>query len=503
MAETVTIKFPTGESYKQPTGIFINNKFQPARSGDTSEVINPATEEVITKVAKGNKDDVNEAVDAAEKAFETWSQTAPYERSLKLLKLADLIEENADTIAKIETLNNGKALIWAKSDVQLLIKSLRSTAGAYDKIEGRTIDTEDGYFTYTKKEPLGVCGQIIPWNFPILMWAWKIGPAVITGNTVVLKPASATPLSALFCSQLIADAGFPPGVINTLIGSGRDAGDTMLRHPKIRKTAFTGSTAIGREILISSGESNLKKISVELGGKSPNIVFNDVEDRIDEVVDALIMGIFYNNGEVCCAGSRIYIQSGIYDKVVKKLKEKTEAIKVGDPFEEGVFHGAQALKSQFDTVLEYIEKGKKEGAKLLTGGERVGKKGFFIQPTIFETSSEDYSIVKEEIFGPVATIGKFTTADEAIKKANDSEYGLASGVHTNDLHVALEVSNRLQAGTVWVNTYNDLQESTPFGGYKQSGFGREMGIEVFDNYTQVKAVRMKYHHKTALSEGKK
>jgi len=501
-ADTATIKFPTGESYKQPTGIFYDNKFHSAKSGDTSNVINPATEEVITKVAKGNSEDVDLAVESASKAFESWSQTSPYERSLCLSKLADLIEKNLDTIAKIDSLNNGKALMWAISDVQLLIKSIRSTAGAFDKINGRTIDTEDGFLTYTKREPLGVCGQVIPWNFPILMWGWKIAPAVITGNTVVLKPASATPLSALFCSQLAIEAGFPPGVINTLIGSGGDAGEHMLRHPKIRKTAFTGSTEIGRNILITSGESNLKKISVELGGKSPNIVFNDVEDRIDEVVDSLIMGIFYNNGEVCCAGSRIYIQSGIYDKVLNKLKSKAESLKVGDPFEKDCFHGAQAIKSQFDTVMDYIAKGKKEGAKIITGGERIGKKGFFVQPTLFETPNEDFSIVKEEIFGPVATVGKFTTVDEVIQKANDTEFGLASGLHTNDLNVAIEVSNRLQAGTVWVNTFNDLQESTPFGGYKQSGFGREMGTEVFENYTQIKSVRMKFHHKTALTEGK-
>ncbi|CCH46683.1 Retinal dehydrogenase [Wickerhamomyces ciferrii] len=502
MSDTVTIKFPTGESYKQPTGIFINNEFRPAQSGETSDVINPSTEEVITKVSKGNSKDVDDAVNAADEAFHEWSQTEPYQRSLLLLKLADLIERDQDIIAKIDSLNNGKALKWAKTDVGLLIRSLRSTAGAYDKINGRTIDTSNDYLTYTKREPLGVCGQVIPWNFPILMWGWKIAPAVITGNTVVLKPASATPLSALYTSQLVKEAGFPPGVINTLIGSGRDAGDHMLRHPKIRKTAFTGSTEIGREILISSGESNLKKISVELGGKSPNIVFNDVESKIDQVVDSLIFGIFYNNGEVCCAGSRIYVQSGIYDKIVSKLVEKTKSLKIGDPFDKDVFHGSQAIKSQFDTVLDYIEKGKKEGAKILVGGERIGKKGYFIQPTIFETDNEDYSVVKEEIFGPVATISKFTTVDEVIQKANDSEFGLASGLHTNDLNVALEVSNRLQAGTVWVNTFNDLQESTPFGGYKQSGFGREMGTEVFDNYTQVKSVRIKFDHKNALTEGK-
>jgi aldehyde dehydrogenase (NAD+) len=488
---SVTITLPNGKTFEQPTGLFINNKFVPSIAGKTFEVINPSTEEEITKVYEGLKEDVDAAVDAAEKAFKnkSWSGIHPAKRTLAINKLADLIEKDADIIASIESLDNGKAIGSARGDVGLAIAYLRSVAGWADKVDGRTIDSSDAYFGYTLREPIGVVGQIIPWNFPLLMWSWKVGPALATGNTVVLKTAESTPLSALYVSKFFEEAGFPPGVLNVISGFGKTAGDAVARHLKIKKVAFTGSTATGRHIMKAAAESNLKKVTLELGGKSPNIVFDDAE--IKKTISNVLVGIFYNSGEVCCAGSRLYVQEGIYEEFVSALKSATEAVKIGDPFDEETFQGAQTSQMQLDKILEYIEHGKSEGARLVTGGERHGSKGFFIKPTIFADVEEDHKIVKEEIFGPVITVTKFSTVDEIVEKANDSEYGLAAGIHTTNLKTALEVSKRLEAGTVWVNTYNDFDPQTPFGGYKQSGIGREMGTEALDNYTQVKTVRIK------------
>ncbi len=487
---SVPVELPNGIKYEQPTGLFINNEFVPSRQGKVFSVINPSTEEEITEVYEAREDDVDIAVDAAQKAFNSeWRHADPATRGKALYNLAELIEENAETLAGIESLDNGKALANARGDVGLVAKYIRSSAGFADKIYGRIIETGSSHFSYSRREPLGVCGQIIPWNFPLLMWSWKIGPALATGNTVVLKPAEATPLSALFASKLVKEAGIPAGVVNIVPGFGKIVGEKISRHPKIKKIAFTGSTATGRHIMKAAAESNLKKVTLELGGKSPNIVFNDCD--VKQTVQNLINGIFYNSGEVCCAGSRIYIQEGIYDTILKEFKNAVEALKVGNPFEEGVFQGAQTSQMQLDKILGYVDIGKQEGATLVTGGKRATEKGYFVAPTVFADVKEDMRIVKEEIFGPIVTVSKFKTVDEVVELANASEYGLAGGVHTTDINKAIDVAHRINSGTIWVNTYNDFHQQVPFGGFGVSGIGREMGIDALDNYTQIKSVRAK------------
>ncbi|ODV96363.1 hypothetical protein PACTADRAFT_67808 [Pachysolen tannophilus NRRL Y-2460] len=485
----VPVTLPNGIKYEQPTGLFINNEFVASKQGKTFEVLNPSTEDVICDVYESREEDVDLAVDAASKAFNSeWSSQDPAIRGEYLLKLADLIEEHSEVLAGIEALDNGKALISARGDVALVAKYLRSCGGWADKIFGSLIETGDSHFNYARREPLGVCGQIIPWNFPLLMWSWKVGPALATGNTVVLKSAESTPLSALYASQLVKEAGFPAGVVNTLSGFGKITGNAIAAHPKIKKVAFTGSTATGKHIMKTAAESNLKKVTLELGGKSPNIVFEDAD--INKAVANIILGIYYNSGEVCCAGSRVYVQESIYDEVAKAFKAAAEAVKVGDPFENGVFQGPQTSQNQLNKILDYINIGTQEGATLISGGKRKGNKGYFVEPTIFGDVSEDMRIVKEEIFGPVVTMSKFKDVDEVIKLGNDTEYGLAAGIHTTNLNTAIKVAHSLKAGTVWINTYNDFHQMVPFGGFGQSGIGREMGKEALDNYTQVKAVRI-------------
>ncbi len=493
---SVTINLPNGLSYEQPTGLFINNEFIPSIAGKTFPVENPATEEVITEVYEALAEDVDVAVDAADKAFQTWKNTDPAYRGLLLFRLADEIEKDAEIIASIESLDNGKALQWARGDVQLVVNVIRNYAGWADKVYGKMIDTNDSHFNYTRREPLGVCGQIIPWNFPLLMWSWKIGPAIATGNTVVMKTAESTPLSALYAAQLMKKVGFPPGVFNVISGFGKTAGSAIALHEKVKKVAFTGSTATGRLIMRAAASSNLKKITLELGGKSPHIIFSDAD--LKKAVDWIHFGIYYNSGEVCCAGSRIYVQDTVYEEVLKAFKEKAENTVVGDPFEEGVFQGAQTSRVQLDKILGCIEEGKAAGARIVTGGEKHASpngKGYFITPTIFADVKENMKIVREEIFGPVVTISKFHTVDEVVDAANDSIYGLGAGIHTTDINKAIDVANRLNSGTVWVNTYNAFHHQVPFGGYNQSGIGREMGEEALDNYTQVKAVRIAIERK--------
>lgn len=487
------ITFPTGKSYEQPTGLFINNEFVPSKDNKTFEVLSPSTEEVITNVYEAGVEDIEDAVKAAEAAFNSeWSTCDPQIRGRVLHKLGDLVDEHAETLACIESLDNGKSLACSRGDVALTANYFRSCAGWADKITGSVIETGNDHFSYVRKEPIGVCGQIIPWNFPLLMASWKLGPVLTTGCTTILKTAESTPLSALYLATLIKEAGVPPGVINIVSGFGKTTGDYISHHPRIKKIAFTGSTATGRIIMKASAESNLKKISLELGGKSPNIVFNDAD--VSKTVQHLITGIFYNTGEVCCAGSRIYIQEGIYDEVLDAFKKAAEGVKIGNPFDEDVFMGAQASQAQLSKILKYIEIGKGEGAEVITGGARLGDKGYFIKPTIFGAVKEDMQIVRDEIFGPVVTVSKFSTTDEVVKLANDTEYGLAAGIHTTDVNKAIDVARKIKAGTVWVNTYNDFHPMVPFGGYGQSGIGREMGYEVLDNYLQAKAVRMGITH---------
>jgi aldehyde dehydrogenase (NAD+) len=387
-----------------------------------------------------------------------------------LIKLADLFDEHIDTLAAIEALDNGKALSTAKGDVAASSGCLRYYGGWADKIHGKTIDTDPDTFNYTRHEPIGVCGQIIPWNFPLLMFAWKIGPALAAGNTVVLKSAEQTPLSALYACSLCEKAGIPAGVVNVISGFGKVAGAAIASHMDIDKVAFTGSTLVGRNILQAAAKSNLKKVTLELGGKSPNIVFDDA--NIDDAISWVNFGIFFNHGQNCCAGSRIYVQSGIYEKFIEAFKARAAENVVGDPFAEQTFQGPQISKVQYDRIMSYIQSGKEAGAKLETGGGRHGSEGFFIQPTIFSDVLDDMKIVQEEIFGPVCTISKFETEEEVIKRGNDTIYGLAAAVHTTDLNTAIRVSNKLKAGTVWVNNYNMTSYQMPFGGFKQSGVGR-------------------------------
>ncbi|EEH18549.1 aldehyde dehydrogenase [Paracoccidioides brasiliensis Pb03] len=477
-------------TYEQPLGLFINNEFVKGVEGRTFESINPHNEKPIVAVYEATEKDVDIAVAAARAAFKgPWKHVTPTNRGRMLLKLADLMEQHVDTLAAIEALDNGKAYSIARIDVANAAGCIRYYGGWADKIHGKVIDTDTDSFNYTRHEPIGVCGQIIPWNFPLLMWSWKIGPVVATGNTVVLKSAEQTPLSALYAAKLVVEAGFPPGVINIISGFGRVAGAAISSHMDIDKVAFTGSTLVGRQILQAAAKSNLKKVTLELGGKSPNIVFNDAD--IDNAISWVNFGIYFNHGQCCCAGSRILVEEGIYDTFLERFKARALQNKVGDPFHQDTFQGPQVSQLQFDRIMGYIREGKAAGAKVEIGGERLGNEGYYIQPTIFSNVTEDMKIVKEEIFGPVCCVQKFKNEDEAICIANNTSYGLAAAVHTTDLNTAIRVSNELKAGTVWVNNYNMLSYQTPFGGFKESGLGRELGEYALDNYTQVKAVRIR------------
>lgn len=489
-ATSVELKTPVTGTFKLNTGLFINNEWVPSVEGKTFDVINPSTEEVICAVHEATEKDVDIAVAAARKAFEgSWAETTPYQRGLYLTKLADLCEKNTDLLASIESLDNGKSINMARGDVGAVVGCLRYYGGWADKIEGKTIDIAPDMLHYTRPEPIGVCGQIIPWNFPLLMLSWKIGPALATGNTVVLKTAEQTPLSALAFADLVKEAGFPPGTLNIISGFGRVAGAALSSHMDVDKVAFTGSTAVGRTIMKAAAASNLKKVTLELGGKSPNIVFNDAD--IEAAIDSVNFGIYFNHGQCCCAGSRVYVQEGIYDKFIAAFKVRAEKNKVGDPFHEETFQGPQVSQLQFDRIMGYVKAGKDEGATVVTGGARHGDKGYFIQPTIFADVRQDMKIMQEEIFGPVCAIAKFKDVEEVIKLGNDSEYGLAAAVHTKDLNTAIYVSNKLRAGTVWVNTYNALHWQLPFGGFKSSGIGRELGEAALANYTENKSVAIK------------
>ncbi|KAJ4257941.1 aldehyde dehydrogenase (NAD(P)(+)) ald5 [Fusarium falciforme] len=490
MGLTVKLETPLTGAYEQPIGLFINGQWVESVDKKKLEVVNPSTEEVITSVFEGTEKDVDLAVSAARTAFETtWKRSTPEDRGRLLYKLADLAEENKELLAAVESLDNGKSINNARGDVAAVIGCLRYYAGWADKIEGKTIDIAPDMFHYTRSEPLGVCGQIIPWNFPLLMFAWKIGPALATGNTVVMKTAEQTPLSGLVFTQFIQQAGFPPGVFNLVTGTGKVAGAAITSHMDVDKVAFTGSTVVGRQIMNAAAMSNLKKVTLELGGKSPNIVFNDA--NVEEAVDWVNFGIYYNHGQVCCAGSRVFVQEGIYDKFLEAFKKRAQQNKVGDPFQEETFQGPQVSKLQYDRVMSYIDSGKAEGATVVTGGSRHGEKGYFIQPTIFSDVRPDMKIMQEEIFGPVCSIAKFKDEEEALQMAHDTTYGLAAAVHTQDLTTAIRMSNALQAGTVWVNCFNLLHHALPFGGFKESGIGRELGEAALANYTQNKSVAIR------------
>lgn len=476
------------------TGLFIDGKFCDGSDGATIDVVNPTTGNVIAKVSEGTRKDVDLAVAAAQKAYNTvWGLKTPgQERGKLLIKLAELIEANADEIAAIETLDNGKTFRDARGfDVPEAAAVFRYYGGWADKIEGKTIEVNPTKFAYTLHEPIGAVGCIIPWNFPLLMLSWKLGPALATGNTIVLKPSELTPLTALRVCQLINEAGFPPGVVNIVNGYGTTVGAGIAEHPHLEKVAFTGSTLVGRSIMKAAANTNLKKVTLELGGKSPNIIFNDAD--LEQAVKWAAFGILFNHGQCCCAGSRVYVQSGIYDEFAKAFTDHIKTLQVGDPFDEGIYQGPQISQTQQDRIMNYIESGKKEGATVVLGGNKHGSDGFFVQPTVFTDAKPDMTIVKEEIFGPVVVLIKFEDEDDIIHQANDSMYGLAAAVFSRDVTRALSVAHRLHAGTVWVNCYNKLHSNVPFGGYKTSGFGRELGEYALQNYTNVKAVHVNLH----------
>jgi aldehyde dehydrogenase (NAD+) len=473
--------------YKGPTKLLINNEWVDSVSGKTFHTINPATGDVIAHVAEADKADVDKAVKAARKAFQTWRNVNPAERCRLLFRLADLFDQHKDELAKMEALDNGKPFAVARAaDIPLCVECLRYYAGWADKIQGKTIPVNGDVFCYTVHEPVGVVGQIIPWNFPLLMWVWKVAPAIACGNTIVLKPAEQTPLSALRAGELCVEAGFPPGVINILPGYGPTAGAAISHHPDIDKIAFTGSTEVGRLILQASGNSNLKNVTLELGGKSPLIVFDDAD--IDMAVDIAHFGLFFNQGQCCCASSRLYVHEKIYDEFVKASVAKAQKRIVGDPFDAKTEQGPQVDKEQHEKILGYIKSGQEEGAKLLCGGSSVGDKGFFIQPTVFADVGEHMKIAQEEIFGPVMSIIKFHDMADVIRRANKTTYGLAAGVITKNINTALTFAHNVRAGTVWVNTYDSFHAAAPFGGYKQSGIGRELGEYGLRQYTEVKTV---------------
>lgn len=496
---TVNLSFPNGGKSSFPGGLFINNKFVPAQDGKTFAVVNPSTGKEIAQVAEASAKDVDIAVKAARKAYnESWGMSVPgFKRGHLLMKLADLIEKNIDELAAIESLDNGKAFSIAKGfDFAEVAANLRYYGGWADKNQGKTIEVDPSKLHYVRNEPVGVCGQIIPWNFPALMFAWKIGPALATGNTVVLKSAEQTPLSALRMCELIAEAGFPPGVVNVISGFGPVAGAAVANHMDIDKVAFTGSTIVGRNIMKAAASTNLKKVTLELGGKSPNVIFADAD--LDQAVGWAAFGIMFNHGQCCCAGSRVYVEEKVYDQFMQKMEAKVKAIQVGDPFAQNTFQGPQVSQLQYDRVMQYIESGKQEGANLLTGGARHGQEGYFIEPTIFTNVNPESKIGKEEIFGPVVVVHKFKDQGDLIAQANNTVYGLAAAVFSRDITRALDTAHKLQAGTVWVNCYNQLNPQVPFGGYKQSGIGRELGEYALANYTNYKAVHVNLHGPTPM-----
>ncbi|KIK79306.1 hypothetical protein PAXRUDRAFT_834181 [Paxillus rubicundulus Ve08.2h10] len=473
------------------TGIFINGQFVDGSDATTIDVINPTNGKLVTSVSEATPKDVDAAVKAAQNAFDTvWGLNTPgSRRSILLNKLANLMEAHADEFAAIEALDNGKTFTWAKNaDVAGSIDCIRYYAGWADKVVGQVQESVPAKLTYSRHEPIGVVGQIIPWNFPLLMMCWKIGPALATGNTIVLKPSEFTPLTAIRMCQLINEAGFPPGVVNVLTGYGNTVGNAISHHMGIDKVAFTGSTLVGRKILEASGKSNLKNVTLELGGKSPNIIFDDAD--VEQAVNWAAFGIFWNHGQTCCAGSRIFVQEGIYDEFLKRFTEKTRSLKVGDPFEPETFQGPQVSEIQFNRIMSYIQSGKEAGAKVEVGGERLGTEGYFIKPTIFTNTSPSMKIVQEEIFGPVGVVIKFKDEDDVIRQANDTVYGLAAAVFTQNINRAIKTAHRLKAGTAWVNCVNQLHSNVPFGGFKQSGIGRELGEYALHNYTNVKAVHI-------------
>ncbi|KAL0959105.1 hypothetical protein HGRIS_014402 [Hohenbuehelia grisea] len=475
------------------SGLYINGEFVDPAEGGTIEVINPATSQIVGHVSAGTKKDVDLAVEAAKKASKTtWGLKVPGKTRGRIIsKIADLVEQNVDELAALESLNTGKVFTVTKHlEILGSVNTLRYYAGWADKVHGKTIETDENKLAYTRHEPYGVVGAIIPWNGPLGMLIWKLAPALATGNCIIVKPSEITPLTALKFASLLNEAGVPPGVVSIVVGYGNTVGAAISEHPLIEKVAFTGSTLTGRKILEASARTNLKDVTLELGGKSPNIIFDDAD--LEQAVKWASMGIFFNMGQVCCAGSRIFVQEGIYDKFVPAFTAAAKALAgaTGDPFSPTTQHGPQVSQTQFERVMGYIQSGKSDGANVLIGGERYGNDGYFIQPTVFTECKPDMKIIQEEIFGPVAAIIKFKDEAEVIEQANNTVYGLACAVFTENVSKAIRVAHALEAGSAWVNCMLSIHDNVPFGGYKQSGIGRELGEYALETYTQVKSVHV-------------
>jgi phenylacetaldehyde dehydrogenase len=490
----IQIDSRVSEFISKPRKMLIDGKWLDAVSGKTFATYNPATGEVLAQVAEGDKQDIDLAVKAARKAFDSgpWSRMTASERGKLVWKLADLLEEHIEEFATLETLDNGKPLTVARgADVPLAIEMFRYMAGWATKLEGTTIPLSVpytpgvNYHAYTLREPVGVVGQIIPWNFPLLMAAWKLAPALATGCTVILKPAEQTPLSALRLGELITEAGFPDGVVNVVPGFGETAGAALAAHDLVDKIAFTGSTEVGK-LIVHAATGNLKKVSLELGGKSPNVVFKDAD--LDIAIGGAASAIFFNHGQCCCAGSRLYVERPVFDQVIEGVAAKAAKIKVGAGLDPKTHMGPLVSEEQLQRVCNYLEIGMAEGAKAASGGHKIDGKGYFVEPTVLVNTTESMKVVKEEIFGPVVTAIPFDNPEELLNRANDSIYGLAAGIWTHDITKAHRTAAMLRAGTVWINCYNIFDAALPFGGYKQSGGGREMGKDVLNLYTQTKAV---------------
>jgi phenylacetaldehyde dehydrogenase len=491
---TVTLDRNVEEFLGVPRQLFIDGRWADAASGRTFETPNPATGEILARVAEGEAEDINRAVKAARRAFEAgpWSRMTPSERGRIIWRIGDLILEHLDELAQLESLDNGKPYAVARAaDVPLAADMFHYMAGWATKIEGNSINISVPYMpganfhSYTLREPVGVVGQIVPWNFPLLMAAWKVAPALATGNTVVLKPAEQTPLTALRLAELIAEAGIPDGVVNVVPGFGETAGAALASHHDVDKIAFTGSTEVGK-LIANAATGNLKKVSLELGGKSPNIVFDDADSA---AIAGAASAIFFNHGQCCVAGSRLYVQQGSFDEVVNGVAEIAKSIKVGPGLEQDTEMGPLVSDEQLRRVTGLVQSGMAEGAKAVAGGGgRHGNRGYFVEPTVLTNTHPEMTVVREEIFGPVVVAAPFSDLDEVAAVANDSPYGLGAGIWTKDISKAHALAKKLRAGSVYVNCYNVFDAALPFGGYKQSGWGREMGHEVLENYTEVKAV---------------
>jgi phenylacetaldehyde dehydrogenase len=491
-AQAVPVDENVSRFVAKPRQMLINGKWVSAASGKTFPTYNPANGEILAQVAEGDKEDIERAVVAARAAFDKgpWRKLAPSERGRLVWKLADLLEKHAEEFAQLECLDQGKPLFLARvADIPVSIDQLRYYAGWATKIEGNTIplSAQPGgkFLAYTLREPIGVVGQIIPWNFPMIMATLKLAPALASGCTVVLKPAEQTPLTALRLGELIQEVGFPEGVVNIVTGYGETAGAALAAHPKVDKIAFTGSTEVGK-LIVHAAAGNLKKVSLELGGKSPNIVFQDAE--IESAIPGAANAIFFNQGQVCCAGSRLYVEDKQFDKVVDGVSQIASKINVGPGMEPTSQMGPLVSEEQLNRVCSYLESGFSEGAKAVTGGSREGDKGYFVKPTVLINTNEKMKVVREEIFGPVVTVMPFGDVDDLVAQANDTQYGLAAAVWTRDIKKAHRIAAELRAGTVWINCYGVLDSAMPFGGYKQSGWGREMGHQMLDLYTETKSV---------------